>query len=135
MRIPVTMCHGICGGERALDVPRFRQYLAMARDLGFRTISYEQLAAWRAGRAELPPRPFLFDVDHPVASVHRELLPLTEALFVVANPIPIKYALSYVGFAVGKPRLPLVEPDEKARLLIESTLRAYSIDIPPAYLQ
>jgi len=69
------------------------------------------------------------------SQIHRQLLPLTEALFVVANPMPIKYALNHVGFAVGKPRLPLVEPDEKARTLIESMLRAYSVDIPPAYLQ
>jgi len=66
---------------------------------------------------------------------HRKLLPLIDALFVVANPIPIKYALNHIGFPVGKPRLPLVEPDEKTKAIIETTLRAYSVDIPPAYLE
>jgi len=67
------------------------------------------------------------------SEAHRRLLPLFDALFVVANPIPVKYALNHIGFPVGKPRLPLVEPDEKVKATIQTTLRAYSIDIPPAY--
>lgn len=66
------------------------------------------------------------------AAVHRNLLPLVSALFVVANPIPIKYALNYLGFSVGKPRLPLTEPDEKSRAVIEQTLKNYKIDLPIA---
>jgi len=64
------------------------------------------------------------------ASLHRKLLPLVNALFVVANPIPIKYALNYLGFPVGKPRLPLTEPDEKSRAEIEAALKNYKIDLP-----
>jgi 4-hydroxy-tetrahydrodipicolinate synthase len=63
------------------------------------------------------------------ASIHRRLLPLVNALFVIGNPIPIKYALNYLGFPVGKPRLPLTEPDEKTRALIENTLKQYTIDL------
>ncbi len=66
------------------------------------------------------------------AAIHRHLLPLVNALFVVSNPIPVKYALNLVGFRVGKPRLPLVEPDEKAAATIEATLRGYKIDLPIA---
>ena len=69
------------------------------------------------------------------AQIHRNLLPLVEALFVVANPIPVKYALGYMGFPVGKPRLPLVEPDEKARATIESALKAYPVGLPSGYLK
>jgi 4-hydroxy-tetrahydrodipicolinate synthase len=43
------------------------------------------------------------------AVIHRELIPLVRALFQTTNPIPLKAALNAVGFAVGKPRLPLVE--------------------------
>jgi 4-hydroxy-tetrahydrodipicolinate synthase len=68
------------------------------------------------------------------AQIHRNLLPLVNALFVVANPIPIKYALNYIGFPVGRPRLPLLEPDEKTKALIGTTLKAYSTDIPSGYL-
>ncbi len=64
------------------------------------------------------------------AAVHRNLLPFVNAMFVVANPIPVKYALNYVGFNVGKTRLPLTEPDEKSRSVIEQTLKSYKIDLP-----
>jgi 4-hydroxy-tetrahydrodipicolinate synthase len=66
------------------------------------------------------------------AAVHRNLLPLVNAMFVVANPIPVKYALNHAGFTVGKPRLPLTEPDEKSRAVIEQTLKNYKIDLPVA---
>ncbi len=64
------------------------------------------------------------------AAIHRRLLPLVNALFVVSNPIPVKYALNQIGFRVGKPRLPLTEPDEKTAALIRETLQNYTIDLP-----
>jgi len=64
------------------------------------------------------------------AAIHRHLLPLFDILFVVANPIPVKYAVNQVGFNVGKPRLPLVEPDEKTAALIMKVVKSYHIDLP-----
>ncbi len=64
------------------------------------------------------------------AEIHRHLLPLVNALFIVSNPIPVKYALNQIGFNVGKPRLPLTEPDEKTAALIKDTLKNYKIDLP-----
>lgn len=64
------------------------------------------------------------------AAIHRRLLPLVNALFVVSNPIPVKYALNYVGFPVGKPRLPLTEPDDKAAAQIDAALKRFKIDLP-----
>jgi len=64
------------------------------------------------------------------ASTHRRLLPLVNALFVISNPIPIKYALNQIGFSVGKPRLPLTEPDEKSATVIKDTLKNYQVDLP-----
>ena len=64
------------------------------------------------------------------AEIHRHLLPLINALFIVSNPIPVKYAVNYVGFNVGKPRLPLIEPDEKTAAFIKDTLKNYKIDLP-----
>lgn len=64
------------------------------------------------------------------AKIHRELLPLVTALFVVSNPVPIKYALNKAGFFVGRPRLPLTEPDEEAASFIEATLKRYRFDLP-----
>ncbi|MBI4200990.1 MAG: 4-hydroxy-tetrahydrodipicolinate synthase, partial [Chloroflexi bacterium] len=45
------------------------------------------------------------------AAEHRRMLPIFQGLFVVANPIPVKYCVNLAGFNVGKPRLPLNEPD------------------------
>jgi 4-hydroxy-tetrahydrodipicolinate synthase len=64
------------------------------------------------------------------AAIHLNLLPLINSLFIVSNPIPVKYALNHVGFRVGKPRLPLTEPDDKSRAAIEATLKDYLIDLP-----
>ena len=64
------------------------------------------------------------------AGIHRCLLPLVDALFIVSNPIPVKYALNHIGFRVGKPRLPLTEPDEKSAAVIRDTLKDYTIDLP-----
>jgi len=38
--------------------------------------------------------------------------------------------LNYLGFHVGKPRLPLVEPDRKSAEIIQATLKNYKIDLP-----
>jgi len=64
------------------------------------------------------------------AEIHRRLLPLVDALFIISNPIPVKYAVNQVGFRVGKPRLPLTEPDEKTAAIIRETLKNYTIDLP-----
>jgi len=65
------------------------------------------------------------------ARLHRSFIPLINAMFMIGSPMPIKYALNYLGFRVGKPRLPLVVPDEKTRAVIEQTLKNYGIDLPP----
>ncbi|MDD4876332.1 MAG: 4-hydroxy-tetrahydrodipicolinate synthase [Dehalococcoidales bacterium] len=64
------------------------------------------------------------------AQIHRHLLTLFDALFVISNPIPVKYAVNYVGFNVGNPRLPLTEPDERTITIIKDTLKNYKIDLP-----
>ena len=64
------------------------------------------------------------------ASEHRRLLPLFKVLFVVSNPIPLKYSLNKVGFDVGSPRLPLVPADEKAAAEIDNVLAGYDLDLP-----
>ena len=73
---------------------------------------------------------FLSGETQEAASIHRHLLPLVNALFVITNPMPVKYALNYLGFPVGKARLPLTEPDEKSAALIRATLKDYKIDLP-----
>jgi 4-hydroxy-tetrahydrodipicolinate synthase len=73
---------------------------------------------------------FISGKTREAAKLHSDLLPLVNALFVVANPMPVKYALNYLGFPVGMPRLPLTEPDEKSKALIQETLKHYKVDLP-----
>jgi 4-hydroxy-tetrahydrodipicolinate synthase len=64
------------------------------------------------------------------AAIHRNLVPLVNAMFCAPNPAPVKYALNHIGFRVGKPRLPLVEVDDKAAAIIRETLKKYQIKLP-----
>ena len=64
------------------------------------------------------------------AAEHRRMLPIFKGLFVVANPIPVKYAVNQAGFNVGKPRLPLDEPDEKTAEFLNDLLSKYEVDLP-----
>ncbi len=41
------------------------------------------------------------------ARIHASLLPLIDALFATTSPIPVKWAMRQLGFAVGECRLPL----------------------------
>jgi 4-hydroxy-tetrahydrodipicolinate synthase len=69
------------------------------------------------------------DVEKAAAE-HRRLLPLFKALFIVSNPIPVKYSVNKAGFNAGKPRLPLMPPDEKTAAQIDQVLSQYEIDLP-----
>jgi len=73
---------------------------------------------------------FLKGETKKAADSHHNLLLLVDALFIISNPIPIKHALNYVGFSVGKPRLPLTDADSKTKAIIEQTLKNYKIDLP-----
>src|SRR5262245_14408345 len=76
MKIPITMCHGV---ERKpsekcpLTAEHFEQLMKIVHEMGFQSINYDQLAAWRNGSGKLPPRPIMFDFDHPVASMRCEV--------------------------------------------------------------
>jgi len=88
------------------------------------------LTRWLPVRLMKPPLFTATCCPDEAAAIHRHLLPLVNALFVVSNPSPVKYALNHIGFRVGKPRLPLVEPDEKSAAVIRETLKNYKVDLP-----
>ena len=60
---------------------------------------------------------------------HLRLLDMFKGLFIVSNPIPVKYGLNRVGFDVGDPRLPLVPPDRRTAEQLDELLDRYEIDI------
>jgi 4-hydroxy-tetrahydrodipicolinate synthase len=72
---------------------------------------------------------FLKGDSDTAAAIHLKLSPVFTGLFVVANPIPVKYALNQIGFEVGAPRLPLCEPDEKTAAFIKDLLKKTKIDL------
>jgi len=63
---------------------------------------------------------------------HLRLLDMFKGLFIVSNPIPVKYGLNRSGFDVGDPRLPLVPPDERTAAQLDELLQRYDIDIAAA---
>ena len=55
------------------------------------------------------------------AEIQRRLVPLTDACFLNGSPSTIRYILRHLGFAIGEPRLPVVEPDAATgdRIMLE----------------
>ena len=58
-----------------------------------------------------------------VAEVRDRLTPLNAALFIEINPIPVKYAVSLLGYCTPELRLPLVPATPAARDAVESAMR------------
>jgi 4-hydroxy-tetrahydrodipicolinate synthase len=67
------------------------------------------------------------------AKAHQRLLPLVRAIMTtMSNPIPVRHALNGIGFRVGSPRLPLVEPDTETGERIMNEVRRNHIDLAVA---
>jgi 4-hydroxy-tetrahydrodipicolinate synthase len=64
------------------------------------------------------------------AQEHRRQLAISKGLFVVSNPIPVKYCLNRAGFNVGGTRLPLTEPDSNTIAFLDELLAKYQVDLP-----
>ena len=52
---------------------------------------------------------------------------MCEAMFCEVNPIPVKTAMNLMGLEAGDLRLPLCEPSEASRALIQKTLADYGL--------
>ena len=57
------------------------------------------------------------------AAFQREIAKITEVLFSETNPIPVKKALSLMGYSVGKGRLPLCEMSRSNAEKLEKVLK------------
>lgn len=71
MRIPITMCHDLRGNdkEHPLSGEHFDELMSIAARMGFTSINYNDLDAWRNRGGNLPKRPIMFDFDHAVLSM------------------------------------------------------------------
>lgn len=56
-------------------------------------------------------------------ALHYELAPLTRALFLETNPIPVKRAMDMLGLANGRLRLPLAPLSREHEMVLENILR------------
>jgi 4-hydroxy-tetrahydrodipicolinate synthase len=56
-------------------------------------------------------------------ALHYELLPLMDLLFISANPIPVKAALSLMGYTANELRLPLVPLEQEGIELLRAELK------------
>lgn len=56
------------------------------------------------------------------AKQHLELYDLFKAMFITANPVPVKYALSLKGVTPQGVRLPLVEANEEQKAVIKAAM-------------
>lgn len=52
---------------------------------------------------------------------------LAKAMFVDVNPIPVKEAVSLIGFNAGPCRLPLIEMDDKNKTYVKETMKEYGL--------
>jgi 4-hydroxy-tetrahydrodipicolinate synthase len=62
------------------------------------------------------------------AAIHRPLCKVTDACFLNGSPSSIRYILRQLGFEIGAPRLPVVEPDEAVGAKIMAMLAAHKLD-------
>ncbi len=59
--------------------------------------------------------------------IHEELLPLSSAMFLETNPIPVKTAMNILGFTGGTFRLPLVSMNERNKQELINVLKRYNL--------
>ncbi len=59
--------------------------------------------------------------------LHLKLFPLMKALFVETNPIPVKYAVSKLGYCENELRLPLVKASESTMKAVDEALNKAGI--------
>lgn len=55
--------------------------------------------------------------------IQHRLLPLIKALFTETNPSPVKYAMSILGLCSSEVRLPLAEPRDSTKAILDEILK------------
>jgi len=67
--------------------------------------------------------------------LHHHLLPLHRAMFIETNPIPVREALKFAGWDVGKPRLPLTAMTRQGKNRLKEVLSMYTHEIESEHSQ
>ena len=66
------------------------------------------------------------------AEIGKSIIPVTKAMFSVSNPVPVKYALSRLGYGRPDVRLPLVPLSDAERAAIDGVLERSDVFQPVA---
>ncbi|AKL98140.1 4-hydroxy-tetrahydrodipicolinate synthase [Endomicrobium proavitum] len=61
------------------------------------------------------------------AKIHYKLLPITKAMFIETNPIPVKTAAALLGICQLELRLPMCEMEETNKAKLEKALRDFGL--------
>ncbi len=67
------------------------------------------------------------------AKAHLRMLPIFKALFIITNPIPVRYAMNRAGFNVGPARLPMQTDEAELTAFaaqFDQVMDAYTVDLP-----
>ena len=64
------------------------------------------------------------------AAIHRRLVGLTDACFLNGSPSTIRYVLRQLGFEIGAPRLPVVEPEAAVGARVMAEIAKHRVDLP-----
>ena len=67
------------------------------------------------------------------SKIDKTLLDINKILFIVSNPIPVKYAVKQLGYKVGEPRLPLIKLDDVSASKVDKVVSNLSIDLAPRF--
>lgn len=62
-------------------------------------------------------------------AMSKKLVPMIKALFCTSNPIPVKYALSLLGFRTSHYRLPMIQPNEDQKRQVEDAMQDLGIQV------
>jgi len=75
----------------------------------------------------------IVDGNHKKASTqHLDMLPLFNALFIITNPIPVRYAINRSGLSIGNGRLPMIPSKEELKSfseIFDPIMDKYTIDL------
>ena len=65
--------------------------------------------------------------DDQVLPIQYDAIPLINALFCEVNPIPVKTALKYIGFAAGPMRMPLTDMEEENAARLKKEMENFGL--------
>ncbi|MCH8273334.1 MAG: 4-hydroxy-tetrahydrodipicolinate synthase [Armatimonadetes bacterium] len=64
---------------------------------------------------------------YAAAQMSKKLVPLINALFITTNPIPVKYAVSLLGFKTTVYRLPMIPPTDEQKKAVKGAMREMNL--------